>query len=172
MERGNLEISEEEYLDIIDGKTAELTACCCRLGALYSGMDSEVVEHLASYGRKLGIAFQIADDLLDLIGEERLTGKSLGTDIEQQKLTLPLIHLLRQVSPERGARLHAIFNSSENHKREQLRPWLAEFDSLTYARRRAEEFAAGARAELKCLLPSTAKSILSSLTDLVVSRNA
>src|SRR5207245_9619015 len=72
-ERGNLALTEGEYLDIIDGKTAELTSCCCRLGALYGGSSPEVVEALARYGRLLGMAFQIADDLLDLVGEERTT---------------------------------------------------------------------------------------------------
>src|SRR5205807_7872819 len=90
-ERGNLDLSEDAYFDIIDGKTAELTSCCCRLGAMYSGMDEEAVESLATFGRSLGMAFQIADDLLDLVGEERSAGKSLGTDLEQQKLTLPII---------------------------------------------------------------------------------
>ena len=95
-QRGNLDLSEDDYFAIIDGKTAELTACCCRLGALYSGVSDDVVEQLAKYGRYLGIAFQIADDLLDLVGEERAVGKSLGTDLEQRKLTLPLIRLLGQ----------------------------------------------------------------------------
>src|SRR5205807_2219056 len=90
-ERGNLDLSEDDYFAIIDAKTAELTSCCCRLGALYGGMDEEVVESLATFGRSLGMAFQIADDLLDLVGEERSAGKSLGTDLEQQKLTLPII---------------------------------------------------------------------------------
>src|SRR5262249_25288331 len=97
-ERGNLDLTEAEYLDIIDGKTAELTSCCCRLGALYSGATTGVVEQLSRYGRWLGVAFQIADDLLDLVGEERTTGKSLGTDLDQQKLTLPLIYLLGRAS--------------------------------------------------------------------------
>src|SRR5205823_14362998 len=57
-ERGNLALGEEAYFDIIDGKTAELTACCCRLGALYSGAPTGVVESLARYGRWLGMAFQ------------------------------------------------------------------------------------------------------------------
>src|SRR5206468_475198 len=95
VERGNFDLTEDAYLDIVDGKTAELTSCCCRLGALYSGMDDEAVERLAQYGRYLGLAFQIADDLLDLVGEERAAGKSLGSDLAQQKLTLPLIHMMR-----------------------------------------------------------------------------
>src|SRR5262245_42224702 len=105
VQRGNLELTEEEYFDIIDAKTAELTACSCRLGALYSGAGDGAVEQLSSYGRSLGIAFQIADDLLDLVGEEQTAGKSLGTDLEQQKLTLPLIYLLATAPAEQAARV-------------------------------------------------------------------
>src|SRR5262245_45712889 len=107
-ERGNLDLSEDAYFDIIDGKTAELTACCCRLGALYAGASEESVEQLARYGRFLGLAFQIADDLLDLIGEERAAGKSLGTDLHQQKLTLPIIWHLAQAPAERAAWLRRL----------------------------------------------------------------
>ncbi len=171
-QRGNLQLREEEYLDMIDGKTAELTACCCRLGALYSGSSQEVVESLTRYGRRLGIAFQIADDLLDLLGEERTTGKSLGTDLEQQKLTLPIIHLLHEAPAETVSRLHHVLQSPGNHKREALRPYLLDSDALTYARSRAEQFAAQAQAELACLEPSPYRTILDSLTEQVVHRNA
>jgi octaprenyl-diphosphate synthase len=171
-ERGNLALSEADYLDIVSGKTAELTACCCRLGALYSGVASTIVESLARYGRWLGIAFQIADDLLDLIGEERTTGKSLGSDAEQQKLTLPLIHLLQSASGEIRSRLGQILSSPGNHKREALRPYFAASDAIAYARGRAEEFAARARAELTGLLPSPCQAILESLTYRVVYREA
>src|SRR5205823_6308748 len=92
--RGNLDLNEASYFPIIEGKTAELTAVSCRLGAHYSGADDAVSDALDRYGRNLGIAFQIADDVLDIWGEERVTGKSLGTDLEKQKLTLPLIRLL------------------------------------------------------------------------------
>src|SRR4029077_16547057 len=139
-QRGNLALTEEEYFDIIDGKTAELTSCCCRLGALYSGMDEEAVESLASYGRSLGMAFQIADDLLDLVGEERSAGKSLGTDLEQQKLTLPVIYLLQHGSRENTQRLRDMLESPGNHKREILAPELAASGALDYAHSRAEAF--------------------------------
>lgn len=171
-ERGNLDLSEEDYLDIIDGKTAELTACCCRLGALFSGASPEVVESLARYGRGLGIAFQIADDLLDLVGEERAVGKSLGTDVEQQKLTLPLIHLLERATGEAAARLRQILGGAGNHKREALRSYLVETDALAYARGRAEEFGRCASAELSCLPPSPCRLILEGLTNRVVYRNS
>jgi octaprenyl-diphosphate synthase len=170
-ERGNLSLSESDYLDIIDGKTAELTACCCRLGALYSGMEPAVVESLARYGRCLGMAFQIADDLLDLVGEERITGKSLGTDLEQQKLTLPLIHLLGQAGEESATQLRQILSSPANHKRQVLRPYLIQWDSLSYAHHRAEEFAARARDQLSCLPLSSCRTLLESLTEQVINRS-
>jgi octaprenyl-diphosphate synthase len=157
---------------MIDGKTAELTACCCRIGALYSGVFPEVVEGMGRYGRWLGMAFQIADDLLDLIGEERTTGKSLGTDVDQQKLTLPLIRLLNGVSSESAARVRQILSTPGNHKREALRPYLAQTDALGYARRQAEEFAARARTELTCLAPSSCRAILETLPSRVVYRNS
>jgi octaprenyl-diphosphate synthase len=171
-ERGNLALGEEEYFDIIDGKTAELTSCCCRLGALYSGATADVVESLAAYGRALGMAFQIADDLLDLVGEERTTGKSLGTDVEQQKLTLPLIRLLGRASGDSHARLEQILSSPGNHKREVLRPFFAESDALAYARRRAEDFAERARQELDCLPPTPARATLALLAERAVHRSA
>src|SRR5688500_14768128 len=81
--RGNFELTEQEYLSIIEGKTAELTAVSCRLGALFAGAADEVALQLDGFGRDLGIAFQIADDLLDVQGQEQSTGKSLGTDLEK-----------------------------------------------------------------------------------------
>src|SRR5262249_34284566 len=70
LQRGNLGLTEEAYFDVIDGKTAELIACCAQLGALYSGAAPEVVGALGRFGRGVGMAFQIADDVLDLVGEE------------------------------------------------------------------------------------------------------
>jgi octaprenyl-diphosphate synthase len=170
-ERGNLGLREDDYLDMIDGKTAELTSCCCRLGALFSGAAPDVVECLARYGRQLGLAFQIADDLLDLLGDERATGKSLGTDVEQQKMTLPLIRLLEQSPPDSASRLRQILQSPGNHKRSALEPYLLASDALGYARRRAEAFSAQARAELDCLPPSECRTILEVLTERVVHRD-
>jgi octaprenyl-diphosphate synthase len=171
-ERGNLGLSEDDYFDMIDGKTAELTSCCCRLGALYSGAVPERVEALARYGRWLGVAFQIADDLLDLVGEEQATGKSLGTDLAQQKLTLPLIRLLTTAPREAAAKLEEVLGSAGNHKREELRPLLAESGALRYAGRKAEEFAARARDELGCLPPSECRTILEHLSERVVHRSS
>jgi octaprenyl-diphosphate synthase len=172
LERGNLGLTEAEYFDLIDAKTAELIACSSRLGALYSGATPAVVAAMERYGRQIGIAFQIADDLLDIVGEERATGKSLGTDLEQQKMTLPLIRFL-SVSPEpRASVVRQILNAPGNHKREALAPFLSESDAVDYARETALSYAARARAELACLPPSPSRAILEAAADGVVHRDS
>ena len=88
--RGNFDLDEDAYFAIIRGKTAELTAVSCRLGAHYAGASPAIVEALDGYGRDLGVAFQIADDVLDIWGEERATGKSLGTDPRKAEAHAPL----------------------------------------------------------------------------------
>lgn len=169
--RGCLDLSEEEYFDIIDAKTAELTACCCKLGAVFADATDDVIEHMTGYGRAIGTAFQIADDLLDLIGEEKTAGKSLGTDLDQQKLTLPLIYLLQNAPADQLTRVRAILSAAGNHKREALLPELHLCGALEYTRHKAESFAAQALAELECLPPSPARSILAIVADRVVHRD-
>ncbi len=171
LEQGNLDLSEEAYFDIIDGKTAELIACCCQLGALFSGASSEVVAALTRYGRNVGLAFQIADDLLDLVGEEHTMGKSLGTDLQQQKMTLPLIHLLQNASGELLIRTREILAQPAEDQREALHACLAECGSLDYARSRAEDLTVRARKELGCLPPTPYRAILEMMADRVVNRN-
>src|SRR5262249_54362017 len=151
-------LAEEEYFDIIDGKTAELTACCCSLGAHYSGASPEVVESMGRFGRYVGQAFQIADDLLDLVGDEKTAGKSLGTDIGQGKLTLPLIHLLNTAPERLVLRARMILTCADSHRRESLRPCLLESGSLEYARATALRLAEQARRELGCLPPSPCRA--------------
>jgi octaprenyl-diphosphate synthase len=170
-ERGNIDLDEEQYFAIIRGKTAELTACAARLGAVFAGSPEPVIEALTRYGRELGMAFQIADDVLDVTGQETLAGKSLGTDLEQQKMTLPLIRLLRQVEPERAQQLRHILSSVGNHKREQLLPYLDRSDAVAYATQVAERYAGNARQALHVLPPSECRQILEDLTYLVVHRN-
>jgi len=169
--QGKLDLNEAEYLDLIDGKTAELIACCCQLGSLFAGMSPEVVASLTRYGRHLGLAFQIADDVLDLVGEETLAGKSLGTDLEQQKLTLPVIHLLATGTPAQVAEARAILTRPGTEQRRALRPLMDATRSLAYARTRALEFTASARAELACLSPSPYRAILEAISYKVVDRD-
>jgi len=168
--RGDFDLSEEAYLDIIADKTAALTACCCTLGSHYAGADGPTCDALARYGRNLGIAFQIVDDLLDLLGDERMVGKSLGTDLVKQKPTLPLIRLLATADGRERAEVIEIFSHSGNHHAEALRPWLDRFDAAAYARNTAVSFARQARDSLHLLPQSDACRSLADLTEFVVSR--
>jgi octaprenyl-diphosphate synthase len=168
--RGNHALSEDEYFRIINGKTAELCACACHLGAKYACNDPQLVVALEQYGRSLGMAFQIADDLLDLLGDETSTGKSLGTDLQKQKPTLPLIHCYQQASETERTELVAILESPDALTRTQLRTWLQRFSALDYARQTAQRFAEDARNQLTLLPPSPAKNVLADLTEFVVAR--
>lgn len=168
--RGNFALTEAEYLSIIDAKTAELCACCCRLGAYYAQADAAGVEALARYGRYLGIAFQVVDDLLDLVGDERLAGKSLGTDLAQRKLTLPIIRLIERSSAGERQRLLDVLSSPEGDTHQELLPWLESSDALVYARGRARQFAKRAAAQLRAVPASPARTYLRRLARFVADR--
>ena len=92
---GRFEMSRDDYFEMIAGKTAPLLACSAQLGAHYSGADGETVERCHRFGQRLGLAFQIVDDVLDLVGETNTVGKTLRTDLENRKPTLPLILYLQ-----------------------------------------------------------------------------
>ena len=168
--RGNFQLSEMQYLRIIDGKTAELCACSCLLGASYAGADQKRQQSLRRFGRRLGIAFQIVDDLLDLLGDEGQTGKSLGSDLEKQKLTLPLIRLLELADAAERRQVEEIVQLPAGERQEALLPLLDRYDAVNYARTRAARFAERACKELGLLPESAARDVLESLTEFVVAR--
>ena len=168
--RGNYGLSEADYLRIIAGKTATLMSSCCRLGAHYAGAEPAACEALAQYGHDLGVAFQIADDVLDLVGDEGAVGKSLGTDLLKQKATLPLIRLLDTVGPQERVELSSLLSRSDNHRRDALRPWLARSDAVAYARGQARWYTRRAGGRLAGLPPTPASESLLGLTSFVVDR--
>ncbi len=170
-ERGNLDLTEERYFEIIDGKTAELCALCGQLGAMYAGASEDVIEALSEYGRSLGLAFQIADDLLDLTGDEDRTGKTLGSDLLKQKLTLPVIRLLATANADDAAVIRELIANPDEHTGEKLLPYLEASDALTYTSQRAEELILAANSQLSILPESPARRILESLTEFVLHRS-
>jgi len=167
---GNLELSEEEYVEMIAAKTGELCACCCRLGAQFSDdVSAETIEAAERFGRDLGIAFQITDDVLDVLGDESVTGKSLGTDLAQQKLTLPIIHFLRQFPPEaREAKIESMLLGHSNGQ--PLRELLESSGSLAYTFEAADRYVQSAHDNLAILPPGPARAVLAEMTQFVVDR--
>ena len=137
--RNNFDLSEETYLQIIRRKTAVLCAACCALGAKLAGGDEQCVSQMETYGMSLGTAFQIQDDILDLVGDVNTVGKTLGSDIEKGKMTLPMIHFLRTAPAEHRALLRSLLVSREADKIDRIRNLILPSNSIKYATDRARQ---------------------------------
>ena len=168
--RNNLDLDEETYLQIITRKTAVLCAACCTLGATFAGVSERRVANLEKYGRLLGIAFQIQDDILDVIGDVDVVGKTLGIDIEKGKLTLPVIHFLRTAPPEHRALLKSLLKSPDADKADRIRNLILPSRSIAYARNKARQMVDDARAAIADLPDSDAKQLLDTMAEYVVAR--
>jgi octaprenyl-diphosphate synthase len=155
-----LAFSEPEYNLLIKAKTASLLSGACEVGALRAGARER--ESLRRFGEKLGMAFQIVDDLLDYTEEETVTGKPSGNDLREHKVTLPLIFALRNLAPD-GRRVVAALMASPEPSDQQIAQVIslvAESGGLEYARERAQELAQEAEVELDALPPSPARDTL------------
>jgi len=172
VQRQNWQLSESEYVDIITEKSAVLFSICCNLGGLLAQGTETQVQSLAGFGLNAGIAFQITDDLLDIVGDESKTGKTLGSDADNNKLTLAVIHLLRAVDEKEK---NAIINSylerrNTRYDKAALAEMLSRYGSLEYARNRAREFVAAAVRALAGLQDSDAKEALIETARFMASR--
>ena len=167
--QGNFDLSEQDYLKMISEKTAELCGVGCRIGAHLSNASAELVDGFEAYGRKLGVAFQIIDDVLDLVGSPEKVGKTLGTDLVNQKPTLPLIHCLQHCSVEEHARLTQ-FLSSQSSTASDVMPFLVTHKSIEYARNVAQSFAKEATDFASELIPSPHANSLVLLGQFVLER--
>ena len=168
--RDNTDLAEDEYFDIIRRKTASLVGACCLLGAKFAGAERGCIARMREFGESLGIAFQIVDDVLDLIGDEAETGKSLGRDAKMGKLTLPLIHFLQNGDAEEAPRLLGLLRGEGPQRRRRIAELLRTAGSIDYAQRMAEVYINEARAALHCLPPSDARDSLSAMAEFVLAR--
>ncbi len=169
--RYDLSLTEDEYLDIIERKTATLFATSCRLGAMFAGANRNMQEMLSRYGLKIGMAFQIVDDCLDIVGCEDEMGKSLSSDLKKGKLTLPIIRLAGHL-PEarRESTCSWIFENFNDQNRSAVMDILTEHDAVEYAMNRANVYVREAQDEISSLPESESKTALMELADAVVSR--
>ena len=168
--QGDFELSEQDYLRMITEKTAELCGVGCRIGALLSGASEEVVQQFETYGRNLGVAFQIIDDVLDIVGQHDQMGKTLGTDLLNQKPTLAVIHCLENL-PEDQTKQLVQFLQDPAATSQQLQVYLAETGSIEYARLRAREHAQAAIDFAASLESNECSQALVSLADFVQQRS-
>jgi octaprenyl-diphosphate synthase len=170
-ERGNLDLAEPTYLEIIEKKTAVLYAASCHVGAHYAGGGQAEVEILESFGMSIGMAFQIIDDVLDLVGDEDVVGKSLGTDLQRQKMTLPLIHFLRTGEPALVARVRdALASGRGGEEVATIRDAVVRNGSVDFARGRAETYVHDGCRRLQGLRASPARDTLLRIAEYVLGR--
>ena len=171
---GDADISEEEHFDIMRRKTAYLFGGCAQIGGMLGKIDGEKEQALREYGFNLGMAFQLVDDLLDFTGDAQAVGKPLASDLREGKVTLPLIHLLRQSNDGEGSRIVRDTIASRSVTPEQwtvLLRTLKEHASIDYAYRRAVEYAERAKKPLYAFPPSSERDALLALPDYVLSRD-
>lgn len=171
LRQGDWSVSVQEYLSIVEDKTASFFSGCCKAGAVLSQAEPVQVEALSTYGLDVGVAFQIADDMMDLrIDGGKLSGKSGGRDQECQKATLPVIHMLCQIDEDRQEAILSGLESPSDGFDKTLMTWLDETGSLTYAQQEVEKYTSRGLAKLAALPDLPARKALEALAKGLVIR--
>ncbi|MCP4686430.1 MAG: polyprenyl synthetase family protein [Desulfobacterales bacterium] len=172
--KGALDLTEEEYLEIIRRKTAVLLQGACQAGAVIAGAPGELEAALSDYGFNLGLAFQMADDLLDYTSNAETLGKAVGADLREGKLTLPVIHALSRADAADGARMKKIVQNTEFSSRDfrTLIQLLEKYKGIAYTRSCAEQRVADAKKALTVFDPSEPRDLLMDLADYALARKA
>jgi octaprenyl-diphosphate synthase len=168
----NLEISEQEYLEVIIRKTAVLISAACQIGAIFGGGETDQETALKAYGYNLGIAFQLIDDTLDFIGDVNELGKPVGNDIQQGKATLPLIFALQNCNPNEKQRMRELFSAEQiplEHFHE-IKEWVTRSGGIAYSGQLASEYVERAKEAIRIFPFHPAKEVLLDFADYVICR--
>ncbi len=173
MKSADPEITESDYLRVVFHKTASLIAAASQTGAVLAGAGAPLRRRMFEYGKAVGIAFQLVDDILDYTGSERELGKRPHQDLREGKITLPLIHALRTAGRADRTRAGTILSGKEPSERDVafLARLVHDKGGIGYAARRAKAYAARGQRLLAGLPDTTARAALGSLTDYIVSRS-
>jgi len=170
---GDLDWAVRSYLRIIDAKTAALIRACCRIGGMAGGADPEVVDALGGFGTHLGMAFQIADDLLDLVADKERWGRPAGEDLKEGRVTLPIIYTLQRATPEDREALRSLLRAPESalmHLGDVV-GMARHYGALDAAHDDAVAHTRAAKERLGILPPSAARDALCALADYAVRRD-
>ena len=166
----NPKLTEEDYLHVVQYKTAKLFEAAGQLGAIISQVRSEVEESLARFGTHLGTAFQLIDDVLDYSGDEVQTGKNLGDDLAEGKATLPLIYVMRNGTREQAALVRGAIEQGGLKEFEPVLAAIHETGALDYTRRQATEESRRAMESLVAIPHSSYRDSLLQLAAFAVCR--
>ncbi len=170
---GRSDINETCHLDIASRKTAFLFAACGKLGAVLGDRSRDEEFKVGEYGRNLGLAFQLIDDLLDYTSDETTLGKPVLSDLKEGKITLPLIYALQQCTPRESALVEKVLKARgfEEVSPQEILGLVNKYETIPRVRAKAEAYAAAARDQLSVFPDSTYKQALLDITGYVVSRD-
>jgi len=171
--KGEIDILEEIYFNIINSKTAALFAAATRVGACITNRNKKEKDALESYGRNLGIAFQIADDALDYYSTKTIFGKEIGKDFFEGKITLPIIFLCQKANLNEKTFLEKIFKKKNRSKLEliETQKLIEKYDSINSCFERAKHFVNISYNALNIFKPSNEKTIMQNLTSFSLERS-
>ncbi len=167
------ELSEDYYFKVLHGKTAALIAAACKVGGIFASGNKDQLAALSLFGTNLGLSFQIADDLLDYWGDPAKTGKAVGNDFQEGKMTLPLIYTLRQDSGKGGKILRGLLAATPEERSKSFTDGRAIMEAaggFAYAGQKAKDLIAEALEGLDIFPSSPAKDILTILAAYVLER--
>jgi octaprenyl-diphosphate synthase len=168
-----IDISEADYMELVDRKTASLFSVAARLGAVAAGADEKVESHLGDYGWNLGIAFQMIDDILDFTSRESILGKPVGRDLQEGKVTLALIYALHDASPSERKLVETVLRdgSYESVRFSEILALVEKYKGIQRARERAQFFTDKARAIISQFPESPYQRALTAITDMMTDRD-
>jgi octaprenyl-diphosphate synthase len=173
MKCGDINLTEEEYLTIIEKKTAVLISAACASGAILGSASLEKKDTLAQFGRNIGMAFQITDDTLDYMAKKHEFGKSIGKDLEEGKMTLPLIYALKKCTAKERKIIKELI-SRKKYSQKALRDILSfiqKYQGIDYSLKCAEKFISDAKARLKLFPECVEINQLNAVAEYILSRN-
>ena len=169
--KGRIDLTESEYMEVIRRKTAVLFEGACRISAIIADADQDKEDALSTYGFNLGMAFQMADDLLDYTQDSKALGKTVGADLKEGKLTLPVIYALAAAeSNDRAVMEKMITNEFSEDEFKLLIDFLDKYGGVTYTQTKAAAHIDKAKHALAVFEPSETKDILLDVADYALSR--
>ncbi len=169
----DVDLDEQRYIEVVKNKTAVLLSAASRCGAILGDSPLAEEEALAAYGMDLGIAFQLMDDALDYVADQSEFGKECGHDLLEGKVTLPLIHALRQCTAEERAKVTAIVEQEvlPSEDLQYIVNLIHSYDGIDFTRERAKVLVESAKNHLSTFAECPAKEAMNRLADYVISRN-
>jgi octaprenyl-diphosphate synthase len=167
-------ITEADYMELVDRKTASLFSACASLGAIAAGQDEIIEVKLADFAWNLGIAFQLVDDILDFTSTEKILGKPAGNDLREGKVTLPMIYALERASPEERSTVEVVIadGNYEQVPFMHILQVLDRHDAIARAYNRAHDFTEKSRAIISTFADCPAQRSLQAIVELVTERTS